>query len=102
MIEPASGAVIPGVTAIGAGVIHVLSRKLAHFIEYGVLYWLLVRGPMAERRGWALLICVIYALTDEGHQIFVPGRGPSLFDVGLDASGGLFCRYLLDFIREVA
>ena len=41
-----------------------------------VLFWLLLRGPMAGRPYLALSVCVLYALLDEGHQILVPGRTP--------------------------
>ena len=32
---------------------------------------------------------VLYAATDEFHQLFVEGRSGSLFDVGVDAAGAL-------------
>ena len=35
----------------------------------------------------SILICTIYALTDEIHQIFVPGRGAQLSDIATDAAG---------------
>ena len=42
-------------------------------------------------------------MTDEIHQIFVPGRGPSVTDVAIDTVGALlgvlsvwaFCRFVL-------
>jgi VanZ family protein len=37
---------------------------------------------------------VLYAFSDEGHQLFVPGRTPSLYDVALDSSGALASRLL--------
>jgi VanZ family protein len=69
--------------------IHVLLRKAAHFTEYAVLALLwagvLPRGP---RRLWlAFWLATGYAVTDEIHQAFVPNRGPSPFDVLIDASG---------------
>ena len=36
------------------------------------------------------LISVMYGITDEIHQFFVPGRYTSLFDVGIDSLGTLF------------
>ena len=43
---------------------------------------------------WAILFTFIYAVSDELHQIFVPGRDPSISDVLLDSIGisisGLF------------
>ncbi|MGH7815538.1 MAG: VanZ family protein [Candidatus Binataceae bacterium] len=101
-IEKGTHAIIPGASVAAISVIHLLARKGAHFAVYGILFRLLVRGPMAKRRGLALLICIGYAMTDEFHQIFVPGRGASLYDVALDSSGALFSLYLLNFFREFA
>jgi VanZ family protein len=80
---------------------HALVRKCAHFTEYGVLYCLLVRGPMAGRPYLALMLCAAYALCDEGHQIFVPGRTPSLYDVALDTTGAAFGGFLRQAIIEI-
>jgi VanZ family protein len=93
---------LPGASAATVAVVHVLVRKSAHFTEYGVLFWLLVRGPMRGRPYVALGICVLYAMFDEGHQMFVPGRTPSLYDVALDSTGALFSRFLNAAISELA
>jgi VanZ family protein len=39
--------------------------------------------------GLALLIVVLYSATDELHQSFVPGRTPTLMDIGIDALGAV-------------
>ena len=59
-------------------------------------------GPMKERPYLALMLCVVYALTDEGHQVFVPGRTASLYDVALDSTGALFSHFLTTAIAEIA
>jgi VanZ family protein len=73
-----------------------LVRKAAHFTEYAILAVLihhalgLVSGWSAQRRvavAWAL--AVLYAASDEFHQSFVPGRGPAVTDVVIDACGAL-------------
>ena len=72
-----------------------LMRKSAHFISYLILGFLVSYAMKNEtfaasawkRRRISLLICVAYAISDEFHQIFVPGRGPLLKDVFIDASG---------------
>jgi len=92
---------LPGITPASVDFCHRLLRKVAHFIEYGVLFWLLVRGPMARRPYLALLLCVVYALTDEGHQAFAPGRTASLYDVALDSIGALFSFFLTTAIAEM-
>lgn len=37
--------------------------------------------------GISLLVGLIYAITDEYHQSFVAGRGPSIRDVCIDTTG---------------
>ncbi|MEM7658057.1 MAG: VanZ family protein [Bacteroidota bacterium] len=74
-------------------------RKAAHFTEYFILgilsHRLLERyvpGPKIWL--WAWLFCACYAGTDEFHQRFVPGRGASIIDVGIDSLGaivGILC-----------
>jgi VanZ family protein len=68
-------------------------RKAAHLVEYGVLGLLLARAlaglGWAARRVWGmgLLVCVVFAVSDEAHQIFVPGRYGKARDVALDSLG---------------
>ncbi|MDP4182402.1 MAG: VanZ family protein, partial [Bacillota bacterium] len=70
-------------------------RKDAHFFAYLVLGLLVLNA--LRRSGLygykciliALLICVLYAISDEVHQLYVPGRGPSVKDVLIDSSGSL-------------
>jgi VanZ family protein len=102
IIDPMLRWLIPGISAASVDVVHMLVRKAAHFTEYGILFWLLIRGPMAQRPYLALMLCVVYALTDEGHQVFVPGRTASLYDVALDSSGALFSHFLTTAIAEIA
>lgn len=67
--------------------------KLVHFIEYGVLGMLLVRGvflSMERRRRnyWlCILVAVLYGLTDEFHQLFVPYRTADWMDWVADSLG---------------
>jgi len=63
-------------------------RKIAHLLEYAVLFLLLTR-PLDKKPKWALVIGVIYASLDEFHQNFVPGRSMALADVCFDAAGVL-------------
>jgi len=37
----------------------------------------------------ALLICILYAVSDEVHQLFIPGRGGQFKDVIIDSAGVL-------------
>jgi len=101
-IEPVLRFFLPSASAATISLVHGLIRKSAHFFNYAVLFWLLIRGPMAGRPYTALGMCVAYALLDEGHQIFVPGRTASLYDVALDSSGALFGRFLNAAVAEPA
>lgn len=82
IIDPILRFLMPGASAATIALGHGFVRKAAHFTNYAILFWLLVSGPMRARPYRAFGICVIYALLDEGHQMFVPNRGPSLYDVG--------------------
>ncbi|MGM0627892.1 MAG: VanZ family protein, partial [Candidatus Fermentibacterota bacterium] len=42
-----------------------------------------------------ILLVLAYALTDEVHQSFVPGRDCSAADMAADAAGGLFSLLVL-------
>jgi VanZ family protein len=102
IIDPILRWLIPSLSGVGIEVMQALIRKSAHFTEYGVLFWLLVRGPMKNRPYLAFSVCVIYAALDESHQMFVPGRTPSVYDVALDSTGALFSNFLLTAIAELA
>ena len=65
-------------------------KKAGHSVAYALLallYWRAL-GKMKERLAPAWALAVLYALTDEFHQKFVPGRNPSLLDVFLFDGGG--------------
>jgi VanZ family protein len=76
---------------------HFLIRKSSHFTEYAVLAFFAARAFSTSskdqlRRRWffiALALVIIYALTDEYHQSFVPSRTSSIYDSLIDMSGGL-------------
>ncbi|MDO8434410.1 MAG: VanZ family protein [Candidatus Binatus sp.] len=102
IIDPILQWLMPDISGPAMSVCHLLVRKSAHFTEYGVLFFLLVRGPMARRPYVALALCLFYAMADEGHQLLVPGRGASLYDVALDSSGALFGNFLTLAIAEFA
>ncbi len=61
--------------------------KLAHALEYGGLGFLLGRG--LGRPLPAAVLAVLYGLSDELHQRYVPGREASAGDLLADAVGAL-------------
>lgn len=68
-------------------------RKNAHFFAYLVLGVLIINAfmksgmPVFKSIALTLLICVVYAVSDEFHQLFVSGRGASVTDVLIDSAG---------------
>jgi hypothetical protein len=66
-----------------------------HALGYAMLsaafvYGLSADQPAAPRQlALAVLLAVLYSFSDEFHQAFVPGRTPSLMDLGVDAIGAL-------------
>jgi VanZ family protein len=101
-IDPILRFLMPGVSAATIALAHGFVRKAAHFTNYAILFWLLVSGPMREHPYRAFGLCVLYAFLDEGHQMFVPDRTPSLYDVALDSTGALFSRFLHAALIEIA
>jgi len=71
--------------------------KGGHVIGYSLLalsYWRAFR--LNQNMRWiAWLLAVLYAVTDEYHQSFVPGRHPTIFDVLIyDNIGALLSLWL--------
>jgi VanZ family protein len=77
------------------GFLHALLRKLAHLTEYAIFALLLYgvpgeRSQLLWRPRWAvicILVAAAYSLTDEYHQLHIPGRHASLLDCALDTFG---------------
>lgn len=72
-----------------------LQDKLTHLIEFGILAYLLIRAFMFQNNHffktnaiWATFIFAsLYAVTDELHQLLVPGRAGDIYDVFADILG---------------
>jgi VanZ family protein len=68
-------------------------KKSAHMTEYAIFTVLLYRAflgsgvPKKKSILYAFIVCVLYAMSDEFHQSFTPGREPTLRDVGFDTIG---------------
>ena len=69
----------------------VLLRKLGHVAGYFVLTLLLLRALRRSGVAAAVPVAVAaafaYAVSDEWHQSFVPGRGATPHDVAIDGIG---------------
>ncbi len=73
-----------------------LVRKSAHFWEYFILTYFIYSLLEEYFEGkkfiilFSLLFCFFYSLTDEVHQVFVPGRSGMFRDCIVDTCGGGF------------
>lgn len=71
--------------------------KLLHLIAYGILAAAFLYGmhPFIHESHRALtvfgvvLFCLLFGISDEYHQSFIPGRFVSAWDVAADGLGGL-------------
>lgn len=73
--------------------IQLFIRKMAHFSIYTLGGFLIMNyAYTTEKTTKQKLLCSIafgagYAITDELHQFFVPGRSARILDVGIDTAG---------------
>lgn len=99
-LEPFLRWLNPDISLEAIDIVRLVIRKTAHVVEYAVLAWLawrVVRKPRPkDTRPWswraaaaALAIVVVYAVTDELHQTFVPNRTGAIRDICIDAAGGI-------------
>lgn len=98
ILEPLIRWLLPDLQPDNIWLVVLFVRKCAHLTEYAVLAllsWRVLRTLSAPATGWswrvarnAWLIVIVYAITDELHQAFVPNRQGSPWDVLLDSIGG--------------
>jgi VanZ family protein len=79
-------------------------RKTGHAAAYGLMYFLWFRAFRGhlDTSPWraflyALGLCLLVSITDEGHQSFTKTRGGSGYDVLLDLSGAILAA-LITFV----
>lgn len=79
-------------------------RKLAHFTEYLILGFLTInmlnKNDISKKYLISILICLIYATSDEIHQIFVPGRACQIKDILIDSVGSITGIYLFKLLKK--
>ncbi len=74
-------------------------KKLAHVLVYGIftilIYRALTASKVAKKKAivWAIILAVIYGITDEYHQYFTQGRESRVRDVFFDAGGSALAMY---------
>ncbi len=78
---------------LGFELSHLLIRKLAHATEYMILGLLFSNALFFTRQKISPILpfCLtaLYAISDEIHQYFIPGRACSFKDVLIDCTGAI-------------
>jgi hypothetical protein len=86
----------PGSDLPGFGIWDLIAKKGGHMFGYALLasayFHALNKGKGITRGQFlgALCLAFLYAITDEFHQRFTPGRTPSIYDVLIDTLGAVF------------
>lgn len=74
-------------------------RKLAHFSEFAILAMLFYININNDNKViYSFVLSLIYSISDEIHQLFVPGRFCSIGDIVIDACGIIFGLFLIHLI----
>lgn len=80
--------------------------KLVHFLIFGILGWLIIRGMSIEPSRWiqkrkiiiSLTIAILFAISDEWHQSLTLKRDADLLDLLADVLG--IISFVLLFLRK--
>lgn len=70
-------------------------KKTAHVLEYTILFLLWFYAIGDKNPFKAFIYSIVFAFTDEIHQLFVPGRTGRLRDVAIDSIGMIILSYLI-------
>jgi VanZ family protein len=89
---------IPGKAINDAGLGNNKYQLSAHFVIYFFLFFAYYKATKNAKT--SLILSVLFALTDEFHQLYTPGRSCSLEDIITDslaalAGGGILWKYWL-------
>lgn len=79
-------------------------RKGMHFFIYFILSFLIFNTLNQTKINYkyliTIIICFIYALTDEYHQTFILGRTGQFSDVMIDTSGSILYLFIHNIIKK--
>lgn len=78
------------------GLLDLLVKKGGHMTGYFLLTLAFIRATGNTNKKslfLALVLSLLYSISDEFHQSFVPGRHPAATDVLIDMTGGLLAAW---------
>ena len=80
-------------------------RKTAHFTLYFILGFFVYHVFLYSKTNWknlsTIIICLMYSISDEMHQIFVPGRSGQISDVFIDMCGVILLLLIINIFYEL-
>jgi VanZ family protein len=97
ILQPLLRYLLPPISASDIEIVHLLLRKVGHFVEYFILAALITRALCqptphelsARHLALAVALAALYAISDEWHQALVPNRSASGVDVLIDVFGAI-------------
>jgi len=94
---------LPAASMPSFGVVDKVNHLSAYFILAILLFLTLLfqqKIPLAKNRvaAYAFIICSLYGMLDEVHQIFIPGRSAEFLDFLADACGALLGVLLMNYL----
>lgn len=84
-------------------IIEIPLRECMHAFEYLILALLFInlfRLYNIKRNSLVFILCLVYAITDEIHQLFVPGRAFQYFDIFMDSIGSIIGIFIYNIIKK--
>lgn len=111
IIEPFVRWLIPDISDEAVGNTVFVVRKCAHVTEFAIFTLLLRRAAngvlwkQGAQWNWnaarfAFVVSVLFAISDEIHQSFVPGRQGAVMDVVIDSTGAACALLFLWFLER--
>lgn len=79
----------------------IFTHKIAHLLEYAILYLTFIFAFYSQRKNYpalslaGLLFVFCFGISDEFHQLFTPTRGPRVSDAFVDFFGAVVGYMLL-------
>lgn len=99
-----SGVIVNFIKKIIPGNYHTITfivRKLAHISIYFILYLLTFNCFKRFNKGkYAIYFCLLYAVSDEIHQLFVVNRSCELRDILIDMIGVVLAYLIIKKVKK--
>ncbi|MFH2019191.1 MAG: VanZ family protein [bacterium] len=95
---------IPSLKVTENWLLQIILNDGGHFSFYGVLavfaFFAFFRSHLSKPYKYSLLYAILFGISDELHQHFVPGRTMDIRDLALDTLGALTFLFLLKKLQS--